>query len=48
MKQDPGEMRNLYRDPGHREVRQDLTRRLESWQRSIDDPVLRWEEAMGR
>ena len=48
LKHDPGEMRNLYRDPGHQEVRQDLTGRLQSWQRSIDDPVLRWEEAMGR
>lgn len=36
---DPGEMKNLYDEPAHREVRDGLQARLDAWMRSIDDPV---------
>jgi uncharacterized sulfatase len=40
LKDDPGEMKNLYTRPGVQEVREQLLSRLESWMRSIDDPLL--------
>ncbi|MCC6419822.1 MAG: sulfatase-like hydrolase/transferase [Gemmataceae bacterium] len=39
--QDPGELRNLYKNPKYRAVRDQLQERLTAWQRSIDDPILR-------
>jgi choline-sulfatase len=38
---DPDELTNLYNDPQHREVRDQLQRRLDEWMRSVDDPLLR-------
>jgi len=38
---DPGELRNLYGSPQHRQIREQLQERLTAWQRSLDDPVLR-------
>jgi len=40
LKNDPGETRNLYNDPQHREAREQLQQRLTRWQRSINDPLL--------
>jgi choline-sulfatase len=41
---DPDEAKNLYDDPRHREVREQLQRRLEEWMRGVDDPVLKTKE----
>ncbi|HYT88263.1 MAG TPA: sulfatase-like hydrolase/transferase [Gemmataceae bacterium] len=41
LEQDPGELRNLYNNPMHRQVREQLQERLTAWQRSLDDPILR-------
>lgn len=38
---DADETRNLYRNAAHRTTRDDLQKRLESWMRSIDDPLTR-------
>jgi uncharacterized sulfatase len=38
---DPAETRNLYRDPNHRSIRDQLQERLTRWQRSISDPLER-------
>jgi arylsulfatase A-like enzyme len=40
LKNDPGETRNLYNDPGHRDLRERLQQKLTSWQESIGDPLL--------
>jgi len=40
LKDDRGEMNNLYSRPGVQKVREQLLSRLESWMRSIDDPLL--------
>ncbi len=37
---DPDELQDLWRDPRHASIRDDLRRRLEAWQREVDDPVL--------
>ncbi len=37
--QDPGEMRNLIRDPGARTLIQDLYHRILAWQSRVDDPA---------
>jgi len=42
---DPGEMKNLIRNPKHQETASKLRTRLDAWMRSIDDPVLRLEAA---
>jgi uncharacterized sulfatase len=39
LKADPEELRNLYGDAVHREVRDDLQSRLTEWMRSINDPL---------
>ena len=44
VKNDPGELRNLYGDAEHRAVRDDLQRRLTEWMMSVDDPLLRKRE----
>jgi uncharacterized sulfatase len=41
LKNDPGETTNLYRNPKHAQVRDELQARLTQWQRSIDDPLLK-------
>ena len=41
LKNDPEELRNLYDDAKHREVREQLQQRLTEWMRSVDDPLLR-------
>jgi uncharacterized sulfatase len=38
---DPDETINLYDNPQHRKIRDELLQRLSAWQRSIDDPLLR-------
>jgi choline-sulfatase len=38
---DPEELRNLYDEPNHREVRDQLQARLTEWMRSVDDPLTR-------
>ena len=40
LKSDPGETRNLYGNPAHRQIREQLQERLTAWMRSIDDPIL--------
>jgi uncharacterized sulfatase len=44
LEDDPGETRNLYGNPAHRQTREQLQERLTAWQRSIDDPILRRTE----
>jgi arylsulfatase A-like enzyme len=41
LKNDPGELRNLYKDVKHREVRARLQLRLEERMKAIDDPIVR-------
>ncbi len=41
LEKDPGETRNLYRQAGYQQIRDQLQERLTAWQRSIDDPILR-------
>ena len=38
--EDPGETKNLYLDPKHEPVRDELQQRLTAWQRGIRDPIL--------
>src|SRR5262245_19918819 len=45
---DPGETKNLYGNPAHREIRDQLQARLTEWQRAIGDPILRFEVESGR
>ena len=40
---DPGELKNRYEDASVSDVRGRLQQRLETWMRSIDDPLLRGE-----
>lgn len=42
LQKDPGELKNLYSDPKHRTIREELQRRLTEWQQTIDDPILRF------
>jgi uncharacterized sulfatase len=39
LKDDPGEIRNLYQNARHRAIRDQLQKRLTAWQRDIDDPL---------
>jgi uncharacterized sulfatase len=41
LKADPEELRNLYNEPTHREMRDALQTRLTAWMRSVDDPLLK-------
>jgi hypothetical protein len=41
LQNDPGETRNLYNDAQHRATREELQRKLTTWQRSINDPLAR-------
>jgi N-sulfoglucosamine sulfohydrolase len=41
LQDDPWEQRNRALDPALEEVRQDLARRLQTWMRETDDPLLR-------
>jgi arylsulfatase A-like enzyme len=41
LQNDPEELRNLYDEPEHREVRDQLQERLTAWMRSVDDPISR-------
>jgi arylsulfatase A-like enzyme len=41
LENDPGETRNLYRVPRHRQTRDRLQEKLTAWMKSIDDPLLR-------
>ena len=43
LKNDPGETRNLYRRPQHREVRERMEKQLRKYEKAIDDPILRAE-----
>jgi uncharacterized sulfatase len=45
LRNDPGETRNLFKDPGLGRIRASLQKKLLRWQRSIDDPILRRLEA---
>jgi choline-sulfatase len=40
LKDDPEEAQNLYAQPAHAAVRDELQRRLTAWQRAINDPLL--------
>ena len=40
LKNDPGELTNLYRDPQHRDVRARLQQRLEDRMKAIHDPMI--------
>ena len=46
LQNDPGERRNLYRDPKFRQIRGELQDRMLAWQESISDPVFRVEKAV--
>lgn len=41
LKEDPNERLNLYRNSDFQEIRQRLQEQLSSWQRSVDDPLLK-------
>lgn len=41
LQNDPEELRNLYDDPNHRQIRDELRTRLTAWMQSIDDPLLK-------
>lgn len=41
LKDDPGEAKNLYENASHREMREQLQKRLTEWMKSIDDPLTR-------
>jgi arylsulfatase A-like enzyme len=41
LKNDPGELTNLYKDPQHREVRARLQQRLDERMKVIRDPISR-------
>ena len=41
LKNDPGELTNLYRDPKHGEVRARLQQRLDECMKAIRDPMIR-------
>lgn len=41
LQHDPGELKNLYRDPRHRTIRDRLQQRLDERMKAIDDPILR-------
>jgi uncharacterized sulfatase len=41
LQKDPGESRNLYRQPAAAKARDTLQKRLTEWMRSIDDPLLK-------
>jgi hypothetical protein len=41
LKNDPGELTNLYKDPWHRAVRQQLQQRLDERMKAIHDPMVR-------
>ncbi len=41
LKNDPGELTNLYKDPRHREVRAQLQQRLDERMKAIRDPMIR-------
>lgn len=41
LKNDPGELKNLYKDAAHRAVRERLQGRLNEHMKAIDDPILR-------
>jgi uncharacterized sulfatase len=43
LKDDPEELRNLYGEAKHREVREQLQMRLTTWMRSVNDPLTRKE-----
>jgi uncharacterized sulfatase len=45
LEEDPGQTKNLYNNPKHLKLREELQTRLSAWQKSIDDPILR---AVGR
>ena len=44
LQSDPEELRNLYDEAAHREVRDQLQAHLAEWMRSVDDPVLTKKE----
>ena len=44
LQNDPEELWNLYDEPKHREVREQLQERLTAWMRSVDDPISRKKE----
>jgi uncharacterized sulfatase len=41
LKNDPGELKNLYKDVQHREVRERLQQRLDERMKAINDPIVR-------
>jgi arylsulfatase A-like enzyme len=45
LENDPNETRNLYNAAQHAAVREQLQQRLTAWQKSIDDPLLREQQA---
>jgi len=42
LQNDPNENKNLYGDIKHRTIREELQQRLTEWQKSINDPILRF------
>jgi arylsulfatase A-like enzyme len=48
LEKDPGEMRNLYGAAQYAAVRDQLQKRLNAWQKSIDDPLLREAQTSGK
>lgn len=45
---DPNEMKNLYGRPGASEIRDQLLSRLETWMRSVDDPLLNSDKSTSK
>ncbi|MFN0122085.1 MAG: sulfatase/phosphatase domain-containing protein, partial [Blastocatellia bacterium] len=41
LRNDPGELKNLYNAAAHGETRAQLQQRLDAWMKSIDDPLLK-------
>jgi uncharacterized sulfatase len=41
LKNDPGELKNLYKDPQHRDLRARLQQRLDERMKAINDPIVR-------
>jgi hypothetical protein len=45
MQLDPGELRNLWDDPGHQEIKASLAGRMDRWFEETDKPAVLFEDA---